>query len=120
MTEELAQLMRRELEEHYKEPVRPVSEYCNAFREWHKALGEKCKREEHDDYRDESLIKAYEALNALALPIYKSAMLGRMIYGGEQARIEMCPKHKGRWVGLPWGDNDCEHGCQLTGWLPND
>ena len=120
MTKEEALEMRKQLTEHYGEPVRPVSEYCEAFRAWRDALGDKVRRsEEGKDRRDISLENAYDALNTLLIPIAKSSMLGRMMYGEEQARTEMCPEHKGQWAGLEFGGNICPHGCQLTGWLPN-
>lgn len=120
LTNDEANALRSLLSKHYGEPVRPVSEYCESFRSWHKALTDKVNREEGDEYgRDESLIRAKEALDALVMPIYKSSCLARLIYGEEELRTEMCPEHKGRWVGLPFGDNDCKHGCQYTGWLPN-
>lgn len=114
--------MERELTLHYGEPVRRISAYCNAFEAWHKALGEKIERDEHEgSTRDEGLYTAHQALSTfgLRLAIMKSAMLGRLIYAGEGVRTEMCPVHKGRWCGLSAEANGgCDHGCDLTGWLP--
>lgn len=113
----------RELTLYYGEPVRPVSQYCDAFRDWFKALKDKFEREDSGDeylpdFRDEALREVIEAARGLELPIYKSSMLYRRIYMGERLRTEMCPTHKGRWVGLPSLGNECE--CDLTGWLPAD
>lgn len=56
----------------------------------------------------------------MRLAIYKSNLLSRLIYSGEQLRTTPCPKHKGRWSGCVW-DAQCECMCgsNVTGWLPN-
>lgn len=64
-------------------------------------------------YREES-----ESVDHVALQISKSALLARLIYGGEKLRSRKCLIHEGRWSGLPFMDNQCMHGCDLTGWLP--
>ena len=64
------------------------------------------------DYR-----QVVDNVNFVFLQITKSALLDRLLYCGESLRTEMCPTHKGRWSGL---FGECEHGCQLTGWLPNE
>lgn len=58
------------------------------------------------------------AVDDVFLQISKSALLDRLLYGGEPVRTKPCPEHKGRWSGLEFGENMCPHGCQLTGWLP--
>jgi len=114
--------MEAELSKHYGVRVAPVTEYCAAFEAWASALGEKVKRMDAGEEReDEGLRRASEALSWLQLPIYKSSMLGRLIYGGEKLRTERCPEHNGIWSGLDFGPKfgpHCEHGCHLTGWLP--
>lgn len=59
-----------------------------------------------------------ETLSSVELSIRKSALLARLIYGGEKLRTQKCPQHKGHWSGLEHPDNQCPHGCGLTGWLP--
>lgn len=60
---------------------------------------------------------------ATRFTVGKSSMLDRLLYGREKLRTVKCPKHDGRWTGIPmppdWpNSNHCKHGCQLTGWLP--
>jgi hypothetical protein len=117
--------MQRRLAAHYGEPVLPVSRYCNAFRVWHQALIERQQREDaavacgelDEQFRDDALREALEALNNphLQMQIAKSNMLGRLIYGGQNVRTQMCPVHKGVWSGL----GHCDHGCDETGWIYN-
>jgi hypothetical protein len=56
------------------------------------------------------------AIRDVRLLITKSSLLNRLVYCGETLRTEKCPKHKGRWSGIPSPGNECE--CGLTGWLP--
>lgn len=71
-------------------------------------------------------LKSYESLadavGHVFLQISKSNMLARVLYAGEKVRTKMCPEHKGKWSGIEWRDNQCPHGCQLTGWIqePDD
>jgi len=58
-----------------------------------------------------------EAISYTFMQITKSSLLGRLIYGGEKLRTEMCPIHKGHWSGLEWPDKPCLHRCQMTGWI---
>ena len=122
--EERLKEMLDELQAHFGEPVRPVSEYCQAFYDWHKAIIEKVKRVEAGEER-ESMEGYYEgirdALNTLVIPIRKSNYLWRRIYGDGFHRTEMCPEHKGRWSGYSHDracDYGCNHGYDITGWLP--
>lgn len=57
-----------------------------------------------------------ENVRHVFLLIRKSSLLARLVYGGEQLRTVRCPKHDGRWSGLPCDGNDCA--CGLTGWIP--
>jgi hypothetical protein len=122
--------MEAELAKHYGEPVRPVSQYCNALRAWAKVCAE------HPT--DEHLQEAGRKLQECALPIAKSNLLWRMIYEGQKLRTKQCPKHKGRWSGYQtpppeeWIPTDnprhftfkpvceCQNGYDVTGWLPED
>lgn len=53
-----------------------------------------------------------EAYKSLNIPIFKSACLFRLLYGGEELRTVPCPEHKGKW-----GINNCT--CCGSGFLPN-
>lgn len=115
--------MLQQLAQHYGVRVVPVTDYCDALTAWVGALGEKVKRMDAGNEREDgtALRKAHECLShpAVYMTIYKSACLGRMIYGGEKLRTTMCPEHKGQWQGISSDANGgCEHGCNLTGWLP--
>lgn len=112
------------LQRHYGEIVRPVSQYCNAFRNWQRVLGEKLEREGVDLTKpsefsrgrmegDAYFLRMYRALQALELPIMKSSLLARTIYDGEAVRTRMCPEHSGIWSGI----GPCKHGCEMTGWI---
>ncbi len=61
-------------------------------------------------YQDEG-----ERVGGVFLQIGKSNLLARLLYGGEPLRSTPCPTHKGKWSGC---FGECEHGCELTGWLP--
>ena len=68
-------------------------------------------------------LRSYEAeagaVSSVFQQIGKSALLDRLLYCGEPLRTRACPEHKGRWSGIAFDEaNDCPHGCQLTGWLP--
>lgn len=131
MTEEEAQEMIRKLEQHYAEPVMPVSFYCDAFRTYAGCLRDKIKRlkdgpgttNESDNSiynrnrEAKRLSERYVELTSIMINISKSNLLARLIYGKEPVRTEMCPKHKGNWSGLAEMVN-CKHGCDGTGWLP--
>lgn len=122
MNEKIVAEMERLLAEHYREPVRPVSQYCDAFYAWRDALRDRQVRTTLGQCcPDFSLESALDSLNNLIIPISKSSMLDRLIYGGEKLRTKQCPIHKGTWSGLEFvGDEACPHGCQLTGWIPEE
>jgi hypothetical protein len=52
--------------------------------------------------------------------VAKSSFLARAIYGGEKFRTRKCPLHRGSWSGVPFSAADCEHNCDLTGWIRED
>lgn len=119
ITEAEALEMRKKLSEYYGEPVRPVSEYCAAFRIWNEELHERhARRKGTDEEQYDGWVKD---LGTIRLQVSKSNFLWRLIYLGEKKRTRMCPEHKGGWFGLQ-GDthNICLHGCDKTGWLPED
>lgn len=142
LTDEQATEMLATLSKHYKEPVRPVSEYCNAFREWHKACKQRLDEPFTGDWERNNWEEIVKALDRVYIPIVKSNYLWRLIYGDQQVRTEKCPKHKGRWsgyaLGIPMTDDEvraagkevtpyiryhhnvceCQHGYDITGWLP--
>lgn len=120
------------LTHHYGERVAPVGDYCQGFYDWEKAIAAKVDRleagtEYEANYGDgwaavvadelERWRAVLDALRTIGLPIAKSSMLGRRIYGGEKLRTEMCPEHRGQWSGLAYAKTLC--GCDLTGWLPS-
>lgn len=119
LTQAEALAMRSRLAQHYGEPVRPVSEYCAAFNTWTHALQERAERRKGtEEERDDRWV---EGLQTVLRQISKSSFLDRLIYQGEKKRTRMCPVHKGTWSGLqgdPW--RICLHGCDNTGWLPED
>ena len=102
------------LEKHYHEPVRPVSEYCHALDEWARVMRE-------SGYDTESA-DAWGRIRGL--PLMKSNLAARLVYGKEAVRSRPCPIHKGRWSGCVWGEQMCAEGCMfgsnVTGWLPDD
>lgn len=97
---------------HYRENVMPVSAYCQAFRDWGRAMAE-----------NEVMPEVVSALAMLELPITKSNYLHRRLYQGDPHRTEKCPVHHGRWSGCyppgtDWGDCECVQQGNTTGWLP--
>jgi hypothetical protein len=117
MDDTKAEEMLRELAEHYGEPVRRVSDYCNAFMDWARVLAERGKE---DDYEAAHYGEIANKLASVQLPIVKSNYLARRIYVGETHRTEKCPTHKGHWSGCypePCPDG-CTSGMDVTGWLP--
>lgn len=122
MTDEEAQAMLKQLSEHFREPVMPVSKYCAALDTWHRAL----ITEGSGRSKSSSNEELASMVSHVFLQIRKSNLLYRLIYAGETLRTEKCPDHKGRWSGCSWSDTPCE--CQkmqngkydsnVTGWLP--
>jgi hypothetical protein len=105
MSDTEAAAMLEELQKYFKEPVMPVSRYCDALQTWGQAIVDR------DGYEAE----LPAAINGVFLAIRKSNLLARLIYGGEELRTRKCPEHEGRWSGI----GICRHGCGETGWLPN-
>lgn len=110
------------LAEYYKEPVRPISFYCNQFILWRRAILDALERGDFDwdDYTKERWQKVVSALNEVEIPIRKSNLLWRLLYGGEDLRTEQCPIHKGHWSGCKFGGDACPHcmyGYDVTGWV---
>lgn len=123
LTPEQVKAMTDALSRHHNCRVAPVNDYCQGFYDWHDAIKAKVARirageENESAFELEQWEAVLTALATLVLPIGKSSMLDRRIYGGEKLRTRMCPEHKGRWVGLPFGPSPC--GCDLTGWLRED
>lgn len=149
--EEQAQAMLKELRAFYKQPVMPISKYCDALRTWQRCMYDRAidlraelfpgihgddgplrekawndsnlamkNRIEESNYAVQDLHRfetVAESINFVAIQISKSALLDRLLYVGEPLRTKKCPTHKGTWSGL---FGDCEHGCELTGWLPTE
>jgi hypothetical protein len=113
------------LTEYYKEPVLPVSSYCNSFRTWANALRQYAKEttygantQQIEKYGDPRLHKIVEMLGDIEIAITKSNLLARLIYGGEELRTEQCPIHKGRWSGCRHPACPmCHDGLNITGWV---
>jgi hypothetical protein len=103
LADEQVKRMLSQLEEHFGEPVRPVSDYCNALETWSKVFCKKYPSEER-------------AHSSIRISIRKSNLLARLIYGGEKLRTRECPVHKGKWDGQAMLMG-CEHHCDGTGWL---
>lgn len=106
MTNEEAEAMRKQLAEHFRSPVMTVKEFCGVLQKWSSVAKEYLVKQGylHDVHEVDSLFLATS----------KSSLLGRMIYGGEEIRMQPCPECQGKWRGCflkcPCG------GC---GWLPN-
>jgi hypothetical protein len=119
MTEPEAQEMLAKLSVHYREPVRRISEYCEAFEHWLRVIDESAACDEHSPWKNEEWVGH---IDGIRLAVRKSCLLDRLIYDGQKLRQEKCPKHQGRWSGIDGGPSmphsHCEHGCDLTGWLP--
>lgn len=104
------------------EPVRPVSEYCQALYDWLELIRIRSLYED----APENFKKIAEVIGPLTLSIQKSNYLLRRIYNGQPHRTEPCPIHQGRWSGYA-GDESriCPEGCSngiydITGWLPEE
>lgn len=103
-------------------PVMPVTFFCGFLQKWKDLYAVPHEEERHEGEmkrRDEFI----GTVNDVFLQIRKSNLLWRMIYGGEQARTEPCPVHKGRWSGCNVPEETpckgaCMSGNNVTGWLP--
>lgn len=110
LTEEEAELLLKKLSKFYGQPVFPMKKFCDGITTWFRCI------EKLEDKEGRTPGKEYKHhLRTIERDILKSSLLGRIFYGGEDLRTDMCPKHKGTWSGL----GDCPFGCELTGWLPN-
>jgi hypothetical protein len=116
LTDIEAKALLKRLSKHYGEPVLPIGHYCDALRTWEHALRERAKRGAGTP-REKSDLELTQQVSNVFLQIRKSNLLARLFYGGEKLRSEMCPTHKGEWGGLETSENQCPHGCQLTGWI---
>lgn len=118
-TPEEAEALMKQLSLYYGEPVRKVSEYCDAFRVWAKAI-QAAFNQETDEQRKSSFGRMVDDIRRTELHVSKSNLLARLIYGGEKLRSEPCPIHKGHWSGCVWGfEGRCPHcmsGADVTGW----
>lgn len=94
MTEQEALSLRKQLEEHYGQPVMPVDEYCRKFDQFF-AL------KEVQAHLGEEGMRHVQDLRMFA--IGKSCLLHRMVYCGEEPSTVPCPVHKGKWSGCHFG-----------------
>lgn len=123
LDDELAQHLLEKISEYYDEPVRRVSEYCDALYDWIAVCYQ--AKKEYDELSEEqrgwsSRPPLYEIVNKFNMTdVAKSNFLARRIYGGEPKREEKCPSHNGHWSGcdiVPCPDG-CNYGDNITGWL---
>src|ERR1044072_5926927 len=110
LNDEQVRSMLSDLEQHFQEPVLPVSRYCGAFSRWFDCI-------KHGDGSERLGTELMNALDAIHLAISKSSLLWRLIYVGERFRTKRCPVHDGTWSGLESDTNMCPHRCHLTGWI---
>jgi hypothetical protein len=61
LTDDQAEGMLRQLTEHFKQPVMPISKYCDAFRTWEKAIYARADRLKYDLYPGMSQVSGPEA-----------------------------------------------------------
>lgn len=127
-TPEEAQEMLGKLSLYYKEPVKPISQYCKAFETWQKAVEAGADRAVAEGTEEplnaqRSLKRMAEVIREVSLLVSKSNLLARLLYDGEELRTEPCPIHKGHWSGCTWGEGCCPHcmsGCNVTGWIASN
>jgi len=131
LTNEQVKDMMDQLSEHFGEPVMPLKAFCFTMRQWATCIeqGVRDRKAENDGLgrggNQHQHGQEYVAhIGHILTDIAKSALLGRLFYGGEKLRTIRCSVHNGHWSGLEWQDpstgqgNTCPHGCGLTGWLP--
>jgi hypothetical protein len=108
MTRQQAEVQLKLLEEHFGEPVQPVSRYCGSLETWASAV-----RQNPD------MARLSQSIGEVFLAIRKSNLLARLIYGGQKLRTRKCPVHKGHWSGCVFEDPGCGclDGSNVTGWL---
>jgi hypothetical protein len=111
MSRQQAEVQLKLLEEHFGEPVQPVSRYCGSLEAWANAV--RANPELKDLAMD---------IGRVFLAIRKSNLLARLIYGGQEVRTRKCPVHQGRWSGCVFEDPGCGclDGSNVTGWLANE
>jgi hypothetical protein len=101
------------LERHYRAPVMTPGQFCEKLSAYVRALREEGSDGPYSGEAAEALREYGQFIIAFAS---KSSLLGRLLYGGEDVRKRRCPIHNGQWVGV----SCCPHGCDETGWLPNE
>jgi hypothetical protein len=113
LTDEEAKVLLERLRRHFREPVLPVSKYCEALRTWAGAAAQGY------DHENRIVSASPGEIQDVFLAIRKSNLLWRLIYLGEPLRTIKCPTHEGRWSGCD-GFNRCacSSGHDITGWLP--
>lgn len=116
MTDDEAEKLLKALQEHYREPVLPLSEFCRAMKTWVSCIWTLNEEQRADDRRTPQGVLYYSVLNRILIDIKKSNLLSRLLYAREPLRTRKCPTHEGRWHGPT--KRVCEHGCGGTGWLP--
>lgn len=116
LTDDQVQDMLKQLREHFNEPVMPLGRFCETMVKWIGCIEQGVTETDRDHQQGQHYAKH---LRHVLTDIHKSALLGRMFFAGEEPRTEKCPEHKGHWSGLEGLNNECPHGCQLTGWLPD-
>ncbi len=121
LTDQEAKEMMEKLKLHFGEPVMPVSNYCDALRTWARCIVEANKR--GPEYPNQAIQgSAYHGVLWMIIQdAEKSGLLARLIYGGEKKRERVCPEHGGHMNTFIWvGGAECAHGCQGSGWLPEE
>lgn len=138
MTEERAQEMLKELSNHYRTPVRPLYEFCEAVSAWMRCI-EKANEEPRAEHESAQGSEYWALLRRIEMDISKSGLLWRLLYLGEKVRAKKCPQHNGHMNLALWVDggaspvmqmaiidgvateiirrDGCPHGCGGTGWL---
>jgi hypothetical protein len=104
------------LEKHYEEPVMPLHRFCDAITLWMRCI-EKSNTDPELSKNGYQGRQYYKFLSQIEIDIRKSNLLGRLLYGKERFRTEMCPIHKGHWDGEAMFFDRCPHNCDGTGWL---
>lgn len=122
LTSEEAYALLGRLSSFFGEPVKPIGEYCHAFKVWLEAF-EAAYRRETDDSRKQSYLEKVRTLRGADLLVRKSNLLARLLYGGETLREQPCPIHKGYWDGCAFlAEDACPHcmsDANVTGWVRN-
>lgn len=124
LTDDEAQELLKKLTEHFNEPVKPLSRFCRAMRDWFEAI--------RQNNEDPSMLETFHGkskpeyqfghgyfnqLSKINLDISKSYLLARLMYADEPLRTEKCPFHKGHWDGQAQIIRGCTYGCDGSGWL---